>query len=282
MPALDLVWVFWGRFRRLNGSVLAGHVAYRLFLWLAPFVLVLVSLVGYSVASNIDLVEHASTVGASEEFTDSVVSQAERGRTASLVIGASALIVATWSLVRAMFYVSAQVWELDPRPPRRMTRRIGLTVLGALVVTGTFLVLTAVQRSGPLFAVSGWFAGVAITTGVLWLVSWVLPRRPSSAFDLLPGPVLAALAFSGLQLVAGVYLPARIASASELYGALGVAFGILFYLFVTAYLLVGTGFVNAVWTDRSEILAGRPMVVDPDVLPRWMRRPVRWLVRDRR
>ena len=43
VPALDLGWELGRRYRRLNGSVLAGHLTYRFFLWLAPLFLLLIA-----------------------------------------------------------------------------------------------------------------------------------------------------------------------------------------------------------------------------------------------
>jgi uncharacterized BrkB/YihY/UPF0761 family membrane protein len=65
-----------------------------------------------------------------------------------------------------------------------------------------------------------------------------------------PGAALLAIGAEGLHLVAVLYLPGKLARASELYGALGVAASVLVWLALTARLLVLGQVLNAVLADR--------------------------------
>ncbi len=271
MPALDLVWEVSRRFRRLNGSVLAGHLTYRLFLWLFPFVLVLVALLGYHTSEGFrlaDLVDHA---GGSADFAETVSEQAKGGRVPMLLAGLFGLAWATAGIIRALHYIYAQAWELPIRPRRRLVMATGRAMLGIGAATVVLFTLGLVRSQGVLLHVGGAGMSFAVEAGLLVLVMAFLPRRTRSPWDLLPGAVLFAGCVLALQLVAQYYLPQRVASSSELYGSLGIALGLLFYLWCVASLLVFGAFVNAVWFDRGEILAGRPWVADPERLPRWAR-----------
>lgn len=257
IPGLDLVWELGTRYRSRNGSVLIGHVAYRLFLWVAPLLLLFTGVLGISVTQDINVVQYASEVGVSENFASDVARQAEAQSIASLVVGGMALLIATWSLVQGVHLVYAQVWGLEIRPRKHMVRAILLTIGAAVVAVAANLVIAAIQRQGLLLAMGGWLVSVAVITVGLWLVCWSLPRRTSHWLDLAPGAALAALGFSAVNVFAAVYIPAKVASASELYGGLGVAFAVLFYLFLVACLVVGMALVNSVWVDRAQVLAGR-------------------------
>jgi uncharacterized BrkB/YihY/UPF0761 family membrane protein len=276
VPALDLVWELALRFRRRNGAVLAGYITYRLFIWLVPMLLVLVAGVGFSNATNLDLVRYATEYEVSSETARDAVEQAARGRVAALAIGLGALAWATLGLVRGVHYAFAQAWGMTITPRKHLIRDGGYFLVAAIVVLLLLLAVGALQRQGPLFALLGSTGSIALVGISLFWVCLTMPRRTTRWLDLVPGVVVGTVGLAILQVFAAVYIPDRIARASVLYGGIGVALGLLFYLFLMAYLLVGAAFVNSVWTDRAKIIAGRPWVLDPDGLPRWLRRPARW------
>lgn len=108
VPALDLLWRVGSQYRRLNGSVLVGHLTYRFFLWFAPFLVVLVALLGYGAAAQVSVAKYLGEVGLDEAFTTSVSEQAQSSRLQLLVFGSFALLYTTWGLLRGMHHVYAQ------------------------------------------------------------------------------------------------------------------------------------------------------------------------------
>lgn len=276
VPALDLAWEVGVRFQAHGGTVLAGHLAYRFFVFAAPLMLVLAALLGYVATENIDILRYASEVGVPSDAAADAAEQASRGTVTALVVGIPALLLATRGVIRAMRYTYAEIWHVELEKRGGILRQIGFVVAATFGFYTVNAVIAAVQRQGPIFAVLGWTGSLVITAIALLAVSWGMPRRTHRIRDLIPGSVLGALAVSGVQLFVAVYLPARITGASAVYGAFGVALAILFYMFLIAYVFVGIAVVNEVWSDRVTVLAGRPWIVDPDELPRWFRRPVHW------
>jgi len=256
---------------------MAGFLAYRFFIWLAPLTLVIIGGLGLATAEQVDVIQYATEFGVSEEDAEATAEQAQSGRLAALVIGLPALAIATWSLIRGVHYAFAQAWGIEITSRKRLVRQVGLTIVSALLLLALYVAISALQRQGPLLTVLGTASSVVMTAAVLWAICWVMPRRTDSWLDLVPGSILGALGVAGLQVFIAVYLPARIASASALYGAFGVALAVLFYMFLLAYLLVGTALVNNVWTDRAEIIAGRSWVLDADAVPRWLQPTARWV-----
>lgn len=272
LPALDLGWELASRYRSRNGTVLVGHLAYRLFVWLAPLMLVLAAVLGFAASDSFNLIRYASDVGISADAATSAANQAERSRVTALVVGLPALAWATMGLIRGVHYSYAQAWDVELRRRKGLIREVGIAVVAMLALGAIYAVIGAVQRHGPVFALTGWAGSSAVTAVALFLLCWTMPRRTDRWLELVPGPVLAALALSAIHVFVALYLPARIQDSSSLYGAIGFAISVLFYMFLVAYVLVFVALVNSVWVDRREILAGRPWVVDPSALPAWTRR----------
>ena len=195
---------------------------------------------------------------------------------AALAIGLVALAWTTVGLIRGVHYAFAQAWGMEITPRRGLIRHAGFFMVTAILLVILFAAVGALQRQGPVFALLGTAGTFALVGASRFAVCRTMPRRTAGWLDLVPGVVLGTLATAGVQAFAAVYFPQRIASASAVYGGLGVAIAILFYMFLIGYMLVGTAFINSVWTDRGEIIAGRPWVLDPEGLPRWLRRPARW------
>ena len=277
IPALDLFWEFFARFKRLNGTVLVGHIAYRTFVWLAPMMLVLAAGLGFS-TETFDVVRYAQDMGVSADTAEDAVTQAETSRVTALVVGLPALAFATWSLIRGMHYAYSQVWEVEIKTRKGTVRASLITMVLAVGVAIFALFNSILQRQGPLFAAVGWVGSLVFTAGALWLICWAMPCRTERWIELLPGPIFGAIGLSAIHVFTAIYLPGRIASASVLYGSIGVALAVLFFVFLLAYLLVIAPFMNAVWVDRWEILGGRPWVSDADAAPRWARGPLRRLM----
>src|SRR5947209_3812514 len=103
-PGLELAVVVLGRWRRANGSVLAGHLAYRLVLFLVPLVLFAIALVGYS-ASAADVRRQAEEqFGVGRALAATVAdasSQADDSRLQLAAIAGTGVIMAAWGLLSA-------------------------------------------------------------------------------------------------------------------------------------------------------------------------------------
>src|SRR5688500_18337766 len=81
VPAVDAAWSVWTRDRLMAGSLLAGAIAYRLFLWLLPVALVLTAALGFLGAGG--SADAARELGASRYIATTVgdaAEQADRGR----------------------------------------------------------------------------------------------------------------------------------------------------------------------------------------------------------
>jgi membrane protein len=260
-PVLGLPFPFIANYQRPNCALLAGSLAFRLFMWLLPFALVvagLFSLVVNEADWDISQAVHAAGVsGAASQEVEQAVLEAHKSWWIAVFVG---LVLTLWtgrSLARALTMMHAHVWEM-PVPRQSQSQRL---VNGVLLL---FVFLFAVFASAVTsrLNVLSWFLGAAALTvvvGVGWLlISKWLPSRATSWRQLLPGALLVGMGLAAMNTAGTVYLPHRIQHASAMYGTLGVAAAILIWLFVFGQLLVCAALVNAVWARYVYGSASKP------------------------
>jgi uncharacterized BrkB/YihY/UPF0761 family membrane protein len=241
--------------RRRAGSLLAGGIAFRIFLWLLPAALFAAALVGLlrptggaspaRVAQSLGLA--ASVASTVEEATR----QSNRGAGALLAIGVVLMLYTSMSLVRALRVAHVLAWEVPfrrgaplPRDGAIFTAAIAATFA---VDTGiTYLRHEHVALSLLLVPLS-----FAITGGAWLGLSMLLPHGEAHWRALLPGAALFALGHIVLQVATVYYFAPKLTKAPALYGSLGTAATLLLWLFLVARIIVAAAFLNAALWRRS-------------------------------
>jgi uncharacterized BrkB/YihY/UPF0761 family membrane protein len=255
-PWLGLPLALAARYTGRQGALLAGATAFRLFLWLLPLVLlgsaVLAALVD-DIAEQVD--DAGRAAGLTGPLRQQVLSALEEGeRSWWLAAGTGGLLLTwtTWTLHRTLTLVSAHIWALPLRRSSRKHRLADACAVGLALVVA--LAATAVAGNLRVFGLAGRFLavglGIAVVTAAWFAVSLRLPRGRSTLADLAPGCVLVGVGFVALSAASRLYLPARFAGSSELYGSLGLATVALAWLLIIGQLIVTATFVNVVWTDH--------------------------------
>ncbi len=250
--SVDAAYVAADRDSEIGGGLMAGALAYRIFIWLLPFALVVVG--GIGVAAEVSS-DSTSTAARSLGLTGIVshsVAEASNGssRWYALLIGIPLLIWATRGLLKALVVVHRLVWG----DSRRAVPKPSLGDMARLLV---FLAAYFAIRELARW-VGVWTGSVAlrilvglVAVSVWWLlVSWRLPHRDARRRDLVPGAIIMA---AGLELIADVstYLIApRVESSQSTYGALGIAATLLFGLYLVSRLVVASAVVNATAQER--------------------------------
>jgi len=262
--------------------VLSAFVAFRMFVFLVPFVYVLVAGLGLYGSSQPggtqDVIERAGAGAAIASSLANAMEASDRGRWLALILGIGALLWASLGVTKSLYAVHQVAWRL---PRRRMTTTVGA------VVGPIFFVMAAIATSAAAAAIrdrnAAW--GLAATVGVfvafagLWLLaSIILPREPGTPWTaLLPGAVLLAVGLQGLHVAVVFYFAAKLSRASEAYGALGVALVVLAWLFLIGRLAVAAAALNAaLWEQHAvrQVEAEHRLRIDPDgriAIPRQLR-----------
>ena len=112
---------------------MAGAIAYRLFIWLLPASLVVVSLAGFLRDSQYDPESAAHALGISAYVAADVAEQSHHGRWGSLVFGLFALALAGADAGRTLQTIHQLAWGIDPElaPAPEPTARGQLPPSGA-------------------------------------------------------------------------------------------------------------------------------------------------------
>ncbi|GAA2021833.1 hypothetical protein GCM10009740_08260 [Terrabacter terrae] len=234
--------------RDTGGALLAGALAFRLFLWLLPAGLVVVALLGFSTAD--DVRGGLAGTGLSGFATTTIAqaaTQAHEGRWILLLIGLAGLYSTSVDLAKALWIGTSLAWHLPVSRLRRQSR-------AAAVVAGLLL-----PAAAATLAVN-WLRSVALVAGLVatvlvialyallgWFALRALPHPVhTAASDLLPGALLIGVGLQALHLVTVFFLANRISSSSQLYGALGGAATLLLWGYLLARVLVGASTLNRI------------------------------------
>jgi uncharacterized BrkB/YihY/UPF0761 family membrane protein len=262
---VDAVFQMVDRDAEVGGGIIAGAIAYRLFIWLLPFAFVLVGGLGVTAeASSSSPEDVAGTLGLSGLVTNSIASAASgQGRWYALLIGIPLLFWATRSLLRVMIGAHRLAWTDARGRAHKPTMRATAVFLALLLLYYVIAGVTVYARtqSDGLGLIVTLLVAVAYA-GVWLLVSNRLPHTTATWTALLPGALIVGMGVEILNVVS-VYILAPWAQGKQgTYGVLGLASAILFGLFLIARLIVGAAIVNATLWERGAH-AGRAAAPPP-------------------
>jgi uncharacterized BrkB/YihY/UPF0761 family membrane protein len=243
--------------RRRAGGLLAGGLAYRIFLWQIPLALFLVSAFGLATELSgddpADLARKTGMTAALAGAISQAVAASQSARWWLLILGAFLTVWAGRGVYRGVRLLSELAW--DTRAPR------GSSLKGSLAVTGFGVLAVALQAFLPkisetlgLPAVVRFALGLILATSLAFAVLRLLPRADVPWTSILPGAVLIGVGIRLLGLAASTYFAYRLDHSSDLYGALGLAVVMMLFLFLVARLFVAAQFLNSTLHRRGEPL----------------------------
>jgi uncharacterized BrkB/YihY/UPF0761 family membrane protein len=260
LPGASLVREVVQREWKVAGGLVAGGVAFRLFLWLVPFGLVVASLLSFWSEQDPDGLESAARrfgIGAAAAgAATEALHASDRNVLLFLALGLFFTAWFTIGAVRALILAYALAWHLEPPRIRR-------PFLAIAAFNGLFLLAIASSAGEAwLEAQLGSVAlvGIALTLGVgtaiALLAMWLLPHRATRARELLPGAVLLSIGHQLVQVAVIFYFAPRLGRSEETYGAFGTAATMLVWLYVLSRLGTGAAFLNAtLWERRQKAVA---------------------------
>ena len=231
------------RNRRVAASVLAGGLAYRLFLWLLPFGLIVGGGLGLLEADSTE--RAVATGGLPAAISDAIGDASSAAQSDSwwlLAVGVPLLLWAGYAGAKAVRLIHSLVWD---DPPSR-TRPL----LGSLAFTGLLCAVWAVialtwwlrEETWPSLLVG---ALSVVPLAGLWLwASLHLPHGDAPWRALLPGAFVVAIGFQVLHELVVIYLVPELEKSTSLYGSLGAATTVIFFVYLVATLVVAAPILN--------------------------------------
>jgi uncharacterized BrkB/YihY/UPF0761 family membrane protein len=243
--------------RRRAGGLLAGGLAYRIFLWQIPLALFLVSALGLATELSgddpADLARKTGMTAALAGAISQAVAASDSARWWLLILGAFLTVWAGRGVYRGVRLVSELAWGI--RAPRASALK------GSLAVTGFGLLAVALQAFLPkisqtlgLPALVRFVLGLILASSLAFAVLRLLPRADVPWTSILPGAVLVGVGVRLLGLAVSTYFAYRLDHSNDLYGALGLAVVMMLFLFLVARLFVAAQFLNSTLHRRREPL----------------------------
>jgi uncharacterized BrkB/YihY/UPF0761 family membrane protein len=241
---------------RVGGGILAGALAFRIFLFMVPVVYVLFTVLGLtSRALGHDPAQLAKDAGITGVLASTVVKVSDQSTwtLVTLILGAVVtMFITAGGLLKALYVVHWLVWRVPRVRPAGLAPRlvlIGVTLLASAVGVA---VNDARNASGAAGAVITVLLVTALSFAGWWWVSWKLPHAPAPASALIPGALLMAIGANVLQLLTTYWIGNLVARKTSTYGAVGIALAVLLWVYILGRIMVGSAGLNAaLWYRRQ-------------------------------
>jgi uncharacterized BrkB/YihY/UPF0761 family membrane protein len=242
------------RNRRVAASVLAGGLAYRLFLWLLPFGLFVGGALGFLNAGS---TEKAVSKGGLPGAISNAIGDASRSAHSNswwlLAVGVPLLLWAGFSGAKAVQLVHSLVWDDPPRKTKPLQASLAFT--GVLLAVWAIIALTWWVRGDWPGAIAPVLT-FAPLTGLWLLVSLHLPHRDAPWKALLPGALLVGIGVPVLHELVLTFLVPKLEKSTSLYGGLGATTTVIFFIYLLATLVVMAPILNSSLHEELSRKAG--------------------------
>jgi uncharacterized BrkB/YihY/UPF0761 family membrane protein len=238
----------------IGGGLLAGALAYRLFVLLLPTALLLVSALGlYADAADKSTSSVAKDAGL-HGLIGSEVAASSRSRAGWIIflLMIPAVLYALAKLYRAVAVMHAIAWHGSGRRVRTTPKGVALLGLTLFATVGAAELAGWARRSNGAGGAVAFAAYLAVVAAAWLVVSTQLPHGEVPWQALLPGAFLVALGLLVVN-VFNVYVTARtVENQANTYGALGIAAALLFSLVLVGRVIVVSAELNASLADHRD------------------------------
>lgn len=220
------------KFRDDRAHNLAALVAYFAFMSLFPLLLVLVTVLDIALRGDPALRHRVLTSALGQfpvlggELSGTAHGLRESG--IALVVGLAGAVLGGCGVAAAAQNALNAAWlvpyDARPRFPWSLLRNLAF-----VAVTGLGLIATTALSAAGLPIVA-----LAVDVALFWAAFRLGTARTVTSRELLPGALVAAVAWQALQLLGGFLVAHILARSSALYGVFGVVLGFLTWLYLQA------------------------------------------------
>jgi membrane protein len=273
-PAVGFPLAVRQKFADDQGGYLAASVTYYAFFSIFPLLLVLVTLLGYALEGDPGL-QHRVLDSSLADFP--VIGPQLRGNVHSLQGSAAALTVgigvAVWAgtgVALALENALDHIWGVPIRRRAnpllvRVHALLWIALIGGITLVGTVLgSASAFATYGPPARVVALVVSFGINIVVFLAVFRVLTSHRPSWRDVLPGALVAAVAWEILQTLGGYVVDRQLRHASSTYGVFAIVIGLLSWLYLAANVTLLAAEINVVaarrlWPRSFSLLTEQPL-----------------------
>jgi uncharacterized BrkB/YihY/UPF0761 family membrane protein len=256
-PVVDAVFRTYERDTATGGVVLAGALAFRVFLFLIPYAFTVV--VGFGAAASAsesdptDLARKAGIAGILAHAVGTTRDLSWTERIVAVVAGLFAVLLASRGLLKVLRVVHALAWRVRAGKFPSLTKA-SLVLVGLVTVGIATSILVGKLRSysfiAGLFAV---FLTALIPFGIWIFVSWKLPSRAPRWQEVVPGAALFGVGVLALHAITIYWIAREVEHKSDTYGAIGAALAILLWAYILGRIMAAGAVLNmALWEQRHQ------------------------------
>jgi uncharacterized BrkB/YihY/UPF0761 family membrane protein len=253
--AVDVGFIVVERDSSIGGGLLAGALAYRLFILLLPSALLFVSGLGlYASAVDEKPGKVAREAGLHGLIASQVASSASSGaRWLVFIVMVPAVLYALFKLVRAVAIVHSIVWSGSGRGVRITPKAVAVAGAAFLLNVVSAAAVGWIRRHDQFGALSALAVYLALVGGAWLALSLQLPHANVRWQGLIPGSLVFG---AGVLLVNvfNVYVTTRLLEdRANTYGALGIATALLFSLVLVGRVIIVSAELNATLAERRSL-----------------------------
>ncbi len=265
-----------------QGGFLAASVTYYAFFSIFPLLLVLVTLLGYALEGDPDLQRRVLDSALADfpvigpQLQTNVHSLT--GSIPALAVGIGIAVWAGTGVALALENALDHIWGVPIRRRAnpllaRLRALLWIALLGGVTLVATVLgSASAFATYGPAVRIVALIVSFAINLAVFLAVFRVLTSHTPSWRAVLPGALVAALAWEILQTVGGYIVDRQLRGASSTYGVFAIVIGMLSWLYLAANVTLLSAEINVVtarklWPRSFSVLGEQPLTAgDEDAL----------------
>jgi membrane protein len=232
-------------------------LASKLFVAVIPMSIILKAIAPGSGNFGEDIVLRFGLTGAGATATRALFATGGEVQAAVSVIGVVIVLYSVLSFTRALQRVYLKVWRLHADPFEALRRQLAwmVSLIAYLFVLSPIHGYEHRHRVGDLYALT-----VIALGAVFWiwtpylLLGKRIPRR-----RLFPTGLLTAAGISLYSVGTALFLPTIFTHNAERYGLIGIAFGLVTWLFAYSGIVVASAVIAGTW-DRHRHTSGQVSV----------------------
>lgn len=251
----DGLYRMWKHDGEVGGGLMAGALAFRLFLFLVPYVLFVFTALGtaskVAATSPTEMAKKAGIAGVLATGVVNTNSLTTNQKLVIMLVAGYAMVMAARSVVSTIVASMCLVWQV-PRIRIKKFRPSLLFIIFISIVSWLTTELGYLRASLPAPGIALTVAWLAVPLLAGWWLAAKLPHGNAPTWALLPGAVVFAIGLQLMHVFTVVYVAGSVTSKSETYGIVGISLATLLWCYVAGRLAIGTGVINAALWRRYE------------------------------